>query len=54
MLSERKTQFDKGENLIAKAENAHKAQTKHTEQNQQQAQAKTTNQEQKSSKGWER
>jgi len=54
MLSERKTQFDKGENLIAKAKNAHKAQTKHTEQNQQQAQAKTTDQEQKSSKGWER
>ncbi|PKF50228.1 LPD7 domain-containing protein [Enterovibrio nigricans] len=53
-LIARKAQFEKGENLITKAENAHKAQSKQTEQGQQKAKEQPANQQQKPTKGWER
>ncbi|KOE79461.1 relaxase [Vibrio alginolyticus] len=48
MLIAKKAQFEKGENLISKAETAHKTQSKQAEQGQQKAQAV------KPTKGWDR
>lgn len=53
-LIARKAQFEKGENLITKAENAHKAQSKQAEQGQQQTKEQPANQQQRPTKGWER
>ncbi|EJE8516227.1 relaxase [Vibrio parahaemolyticus] len=53
-LIARKAQFEKGENLITKAENAHKAQSKQAEQRQQQTKEQPANQQQRPTKGWER
>ncbi|EIK4811122.1 relaxase [Vibrio parahaemolyticus] len=53
-LIARKAQFEKGENLITKAENAYKAQSKQAEKGQQQAKEQPANQQQRPTKGWER
>ncbi|EMC9392157.1 relaxase [Vibrio parahaemolyticus] len=52
MLIAKKAQFEKGENLISKAETAHKTQSKQAEQGQQKAQ--TVKQPAKPTKGWDR
>ncbi|ELC3210106.1 hypothetical protein RI848_004720 [Vibrio parahaemolyticus] len=52
MLIAKKAQFEKGENLISKAETAHKTQSKQAEQGQQKAQA--VKQPAKPTKGWDR